>query len=223
MLLALVAVFAFSVVVASSASAATEAALWLVKGADVPAGGTTVNVETEPNKLLMLEDMEAGPSRLPTAVECEGNGLGLVLPNGLDEQNSAEPTKCILSTPGACETLEKVEAVHLPWLTRVVQISGSSPEEFQDEIYEGTGGNPGWLVECLSSGAIKIKVDDSCTSATGRTLLTNEVANEVVDAVFQPETANCTQGNSASGLVVGLVALHALVLNVLEVLAASLP
>jgi hypothetical protein len=222
LLVALTAMFALSVAVASSASAATEPALWLINGGDVPAGGVTVSIATEAGKKLLLEDMEPLLNK-PTAVECNGTGLGLLLPNGEDEQNSATPSGCVFETAGECVSTGPlvVAAVNLPWLTRVVQITGSNPEEFEDEIFAGTNGAPGWLTECTAV-ATGTKVDDTCTTAAGRTLLKNE-ANGEVDALFEPINALCTSANKSSGLVEGLVLIARFINGALEPVAASLP
>ncbi len=221
-LLALVAVFALSVVAASSAFAATEAALWLVSGAEVPAAGVPTNLEVVSTKKLVLEDMEAGPLKQATSVECGGTGTGNVLPEGLDEQLTATPEGCVRKTDGACETLESVAAVNLPWKTEVLQVTGSSPELFEDALVSGTGGNPGWLVECET---LLGKKNDVCTTNAGKTPLVNESSGEVL-GTFETrsgEEASCTEGTSKSGLVSGQVLAHALVSGVLETLAASLP
>jgi len=221
LMLAVVAMFAFSAVVASAASAEELLPLWLVMGEDVPAGGVTVDV-TVSGKLL-LEDMSATGGAVD--VECEGNGLGLLLPEGLDEQNSANAENCKLgTTKGQCSEVLKVEAVDLPWLTQLVQVGTA----FEDNLFEGKSATekPGWLVLCLT---VLGEVDDTCTTNEGKTLLTNnettgEVESEFAESAAESEWAGCTQPKTTkSGLVVGLVLLHVLLPgNELMTLAASL-
>jgi hypothetical protein len=223
LLVALTAMFALIVVAVSGASAATEPALWLINGGDVPAAGVTVSIATEAGKPLLLEDMEPILNK-PTAILCSVDSLGLLLPNGEDEQNSVIVLTCSFETAGECISTDPVlfESVHLPWLTRVVQITGSNPEEFEDELFAGTNGAPGWLIECTSV-ATGTKIDDTCTTTAGRTLLLNE-ANGEVDALFNtPISATCTSANRSSGLVEGLVLIARFINGALEPVAASLP
>ncbi len=220
-MIALIAVFAFSVVAVSSAFAATEAALWLVKAEEVPAAGVSIDLEVVSTHKLVLEDMEAGPLKQATSVECGGTGTGLVLPEGLDEQLTFTPEGCVRKTGGACETLESIEAVNLPWKTEVLQVTGSSPELFEDAIVSGTGGNPGWLIECET---LLGKKDDTCTTDTSKIPLVNESSGEVLGTFENRagEEASCTEGTSKSGLVTGEFWLHALI-GVSVTLAVSLP
>lgn len=196
--LALVSVFAFCAFAASSASAHE----WLVNGAAVPAGGVTVDSEGT----LLLEDMSGLAKE--AAVVCLGTGLGLVLPAGKDEQNSITVGTCRVEKP--CATFEKAAAVNLPWTTELLEpVAGGG---HTDAILTGTGGNPGWLVECNEGGIIG-KVDDTCTTTKGEPLANNENGN--VDIEFmangpKSEFANCTIGGAEVGLVEGLVTLEAL-------------
>jgi hypothetical protein len=148
-------------------------------------------------------------------VLCEGSGTGLVLPAGKDEQLTATCTNPLVDA-GTCGS-PKVEAVHLKWLTQLLE-----PEVgvFVDDITTGTGGNPGWLVECTVLG---VKIDDECTTAGGSTLVTNE-ANGTVDVEFMEEQteAFCSFPKTEKGLVVGLIILEALEGGVLVPLAVSL-
>jgi hypothetical protein len=254
LMLALAAVFAFSAVTTSLASAATKFELlcvfdegstitpkyeteatclagtpvdesgnwhlgfeWLVNGNAVPATGVTVDVTTTN---LVLEDMQAGPLKQATSVLCEGTGLGLLLPGGLDEQNSANPEKCVRVTDGACEKLESVLAVNLPWLTELLPFGEN---EAKDMLYLGTGGEPGWAVECETALG---KKTDTCTTDNGQTLLSQEgeeLNAEFLKEVEKSEEATCTEGSpkAEAGLVEGLVLLMALESGVLVPLTLS--
>jgi hypothetical protein len=219
-MLSLVSIFAFSAVVASAASAEELSPLWLVNGSPVPAGGVTVDVEVGPS-LLLLEDMQSGPLKQATSVECEGTGLGLLLPGGLDEQNSATPEKCVRETDGACETLESVKAVNLPWLTELLS---TETNETEDNITAGTGGEPGWAVECETALG---KKTDTCTTDQGKTLLSQEgeeINAEFLKEVEKTEEATCTEGSpkTEAGLITGLILLMALESGALVPVSAGL-
>jgi hypothetical protein len=254
LMLSLVAVFAFSAVTASMASA-TEFELlcvedltssvkpkfltettclagtpvneegawflgfeWLVKGNVVPAAGVTVDITTTD---IVLNDMSAGPLKQNTSVLCEGTGLGLLLPGGLDEQNSFNPEKCVRVVDGACSTLLTFEEVNLPWLTELLPV-GTTENEAQDMIYAGTGGNPGWAVICETALGTKT---DTCTTNQGTTLLSpegEEINAEFLESAAESEWAECSEASpKLNGLVVGLVLLHALELGVLVPLTIS--
>jgi hypothetical protein len=192
---------------------------WLVNSVAVPAGGLTVDATTTK---LLLEDMQAGPLKQATDVECEGTGIGLLLPGGLDEQNSANPVNCKRgASTGACTELLTVAPVNLPWLTELFPISET---EAEDALYEGTGGNPGWAVTCLN--ALGGTSTDTCTTNKGTTLLTQEgeeIDSEFMESAPLANAAECTEGSpkAEAGLTNGLVLLHALVNEVLAPLTIS--
>jgi hypothetical protein len=214
--LALVAAFAFSAVTASGALALKW--LWLFEGKDVT---SAITIDSVVLGKLLLEDMKAGPLKQASDIECEGTGEGTVLPEGLDEQTTALPTNCVIKS-GPCTSLDKVEAVHLPWSTELLG-AGTEESEALDDIPVGNGGNPGWLVECETALG---KKDDTCTTAAGKTLVENESSGEVNvifdETVEEAEEASCTEGEAHSGLVVGNITLHALLAGVLIPLSISL-
>src|SRR5580693_1058210 len=136
LIFAVVAISALSVVLTSAGSAEELLTLWLVMGMDLPAG---VPVDIPNTRALLLEDTEAIGGAVD--VECGGAGTGEILPEGLDEETSYTPEKCVIgSSKGACTSLVEVKAVNLPWLTELLQPS----TVFEDDLVEGTGGNPGW-------------------------------------------------------------------------------
>jgi len=198
--LALVAVFAFSAASAVSASAAE----WLVESkALTGTESAEVTDEQEAGTTLLLEDMEAGPLKQGTDVLCEGSGKGLLLAGGLDEQLTAVASNCVNGSPkGACNNVEKVEAVNLPWKTELLSTT-------EDAITAGTGGNPGWLVECNTALG---KKDDTCTTNAGKVLVESTedglIHIEFMETVLEAEQASCTEGKAHSGLVSGLLYLH---------------
>lgn len=199
---------------------------WLVSGAVVPAGGVTVDVgTTDPSggtHFILLEDMAAGPLKQATDIECEGTGLGLLLPEGLDEQNSIKPENCKRGTPtGACSALDAVRPVNLPWTTALIPVSGSETEA-EDNPISGTGGNPGWAVECETALG---KKTDTCTTNLGKTLATQEgeeIKSNFPETAAESEWAECTEGSpKLNGLVVGNIYIKALVSGVLVPLTIS--
>lgn len=187
--LTLVAVLAFSVAAVASASAME----WLVKGAAV-AGAVAVDSSTEAGNLLLLEDTGTGVDVL-----CEGTDSGSVNTAGKDEETVVTPSNCVVDTGAAtCVKLLSVKAVNLPWTTQL-------EAGIRDKITKGTGGKPGWAVEC--EGPFKIKVTDTCVTETGSTAMANE-ANGTVDATFDVHAGNeaeCSVGGAKTGLVIGLV------------------
>jgi len=197
---------------------------WLVNSVVVPAGGITVDTTIAGTgtlaKLILLEDMSAGPLKQPTSVTCEGSGLGLLLPGGLDEVNSAVPVNCTRETNGACSTLDSVKPVNLPWLTELLPFKTN---EAIDDLYEGTGGNPGWAVECETALG---KKTDTCTTNKGHTLISStaeeELGAEFLETAEEPEWAECSEGSpKLNGLVVGTLQSMALISGVLVPLTIS--
>jgi hypothetical protein len=181
---------------------------WLVNGNAVPATGATVDITTTN---LVLEDMQAGPLKQATSILCEGTGLGLLLPGGLDEQDSMALEKCVRVTDGACETLDSAKFTNLPWLTELLPF-GTEENEAKDMLYAGTGGNPGWAIECETALG---KQTDTCTTADGQTLMSQEgeeLNAEFPEKIENLEAAECAQAvpKAEAGLVFGLVLLMAL-------------
>jgi hypothetical protein len=179
--LALVAMFAFAAVAAGSASA-TE---WLVSGAAAPAGSATTSTGS-----IELEDMTLGASVKCTTTTDEGTvGAGAA-----DTVTKVTFAGC--TSPKGCTSVDNVEAIHLPWTTTA---SGTAPS-FKDTISEkGTGGAPGYLIECVSAGLL---LDDSCTKATANVEVKNLTSS--VEALFNTEEeAKCSLGGEKAGLVHG--------------------
>jgi hypothetical protein len=253
LMLSLIAMFAFSAIVASLASATTYELLcvsdekstimpkyeteakclagtpvdesgnwhlgfeWLVNGSAVPSTGVTVDITTTK---LLLEDMQAGPLKQATDILCEGTGLGLLLPEGQGTQNSTKQNCKRGSPTGACSTLDTVEAVHLPWLTFVYASTVTTPE---NAIYEGTGGKPGWLVECETALG---KKNDECITNNGKADLEEESGDlnvEFLETAVKEEWAECSEGSpkAEAGLVVGLIHVEALQENTLAPITFS--
>jgi len=203
--LALCAMMALSAFAATSALAA-ETASWLVEGVQVTLTNGPFHAEIlAEGKLLLLEDMKAPGT---PDIECEPVGLGMLYPNGEDTQETGECLNPIDKKATCAAGSIKVEALNLPWLTQLLE---PTLGVFVDDLTAGTGGNPGWLIECTVLG---LKVTDECTTANGKTNIEN-LADGLVKVVFpeivEPiEQANCTLGGVEQGLVVGEFFLHVL-------------
>ncbi|HEY5194649.1 MAG TPA: hypothetical protein VIJ39_12355 [Solirubrobacteraceae bacterium] len=197
---AVFAVFAFGAV-AASASFGAEVPQWLVSGATI-ALGTEVKttLEMEAGNLLLVEDMKA-----PGAPDilCEvTKATGVLLSNGADKQTTGECIKPV-DDKKVCTEIS-VKPVHLPWTTQLLSTS-------EDGITAGTGGLPGWEVKCTVLG---IPVTDICETAGGKTLLST-TEDGLIDVEFMEtetaaEEAVCSLNKEKSGLVFGLLFLHAL-------------
>jgi hypothetical protein len=165
--MALVAVFAFSAVVAGSASAeVTLLAEWLVKGTGVAAGASFES--------LTGEKLVVGHLSL-AEVECLGFFDGLVQANGLGVVESVLNIAgelvsgtslsglALVCTPLAtCEKTADLELwpVNLPWLTVTYLMAN---ESFLTLFYKENGLQPGFTVKCL---VLSIEIDETCTGET---------------------------------------------------------
>jgi hypothetical protein len=208
--LAVVAVFAFSVIAAASASAATE---WLLEGAAIPSPGDTVETTGE----LLLEDTGTG-----TQIECSGKFDGTVGPGATDKiekilnlagveetsnENLAKVTKpaidCKVEAAGLCNVtvgaLIWVFPLHLPWKTELLLPEATL---WVDDIVSGTGGEPGYEVSCSTIIGVQT---DVCEGKPG-SIETNVTGG--VEGVFEEaETFNprgtCSIGGAKTALTVG--------------------
>jgi len=145
---------------------------------------------------IKLEDMEAtGGASL---IECEGNQEGTVGPGVEDEVTKITATSCVIVS-GSCENEATAKAVNLPWKTELAEEGGV----VYDKIISGTGGEPGWKVECKVLGIFKVQ--DTCEgTAKTRSL---DIHNGVL-VHFEPplqKPAKCSLSGKESGLVTGLV------------------
>jgi hypothetical protein len=158
---------------------------WLIGGV-----AATTSVAVDSSDLLELEDMGTG-----VKISCEGTDEGTVGSEGKDEETGDTETllSCLVLAGSTCIKILAVKAVNLPWKTVV--------SEGRDFAYEGTGGAPGWLVECET---ILGKVDDTCTTTEGSTALKN-LENGTVETLYDGQSgeANCTVGGAKTGLLSG--------------------
>jgi hypothetical protein len=219
--LTLFAVFAFSVVAVSSASAFSEleslAAQFLSGGNPIAVGAKlptdTTNTGTT---LLLLEDMSAPGGAVD--VECSGlfegeiNGPedGLITKVvGLPTPQSSDILCPFGTNKGLCTGVEGttealVEAVNLPWLVTpllVVDLEGHN--FFWLMIEADEHGEPGYLVECKVGLG---NIDDTCTGAVNAEAVNTGTGIEgtfkELDEQITPPGL-CTQSNARSGLLAG--------------------
>jgi len=165
-------------------------------------------------------------------VECKGKDLGWVanLKNiaeaGEDGTFAITSIECafVSGKNGSCEATGLVRAnpVHLPWGTKLIERNGA----VRDLIIGGTGGGPGWNVECTVGGIIKIsdvcEAESENTTAVraNRTALTVEF--EFDKATLEEQHAKCSLSKENSGTVQGILSIKLRTLHALWILAPAL-
>jgi|ERR1700722_2916997 len=181
--LALVAMFALSAFVASSAFGASE---WLNNGAAI-----TAAIKVASKGKLKLSDSKGGLFGEKVEIECEGTDEGTVGPGTADTVTKITATKCVRIT-GICPETITATALHLPWKTTLLLVE----EKWRDDIENSGAGAPGWNVVCSGT------VEDECTAETS-TELKNVTGG--VEAIFDAKSAkaNCTRGGTGAGTVLG--------------------
>ncbi len=161
---------------------------WLIAGKSVSTATAVKSSGT-----LVLTDLGAG-----TSIECTVKDEGKVGPGPSDEV-TATSTSCgfVSGKAGSCEAGKPVtaKALRLPWKTELMPIN----ESIHDEV-SGTGGNPGWDVECTVLGVFKTQ--DECTSPNAEPQMSNVTGG--VDTTFEAsEKYSCSVGGENAGMVVG--------------------
>jgi hypothetical protein len=209
--IAFAAIFAFSMVSASGASALS---LWdqCTKTAPTLEFSTS---DCEPTALGTTWGWEAITAKEPTetslttlvlssngtTIECEGFSEGTVGAGGADETTKllndakteevteAKPVECKLITAGLCTAPVLAGPTGLPWLTL---LTGSN------DLLEGTS-SPGWAIKCNNG------VSNTCTRADSLLTVENLLSELEVDLGFKKlEEAACTIGK---GTVEGTVSI----------------
>lgn len=214
--LALVAMFAFGVVAASSASA-EEPSWGLCEKLTEPTGLYTqawcdVHSATQEGEFefklthvallvnshgtLTLEDTKAtgGPSK----IECKGIDHGTVGPLALDLLDLVEAKECKKLT-GACnQGTVFAKALNLPWHTLLLYVGNEIRDDLTSELANKL---PGYTVECGAT-IFELHVEDECTGDTSTGIL---AVSGGVDATFDSNSpnANCTIGGAGTGVVRG--------------------
>jgi hypothetical protein len=211
-LLMLLAVLASSAALVATASATTlSGEQWLFNGEAVKA---TLNTEIEIE--LLLEDTNA--SGVKAAAQCSMIQTGSVKPTGEGEAkeilNLAKEAISLTSLSGAslsctnetnCASA-KVWAVNLPWQVYLGVEEVLEKLSFTIADLSGSGGNPGWYVECTVIG---IKVSDECTNAELESEAKNVAAG--VETIFstsqieelQMPLATCSISKETTGVIEG--------------------
>jgi hypothetical protein len=209
---ALVALFAIGVVVASSASAVTFllAGFLTTGGVSQPEGAISTTGE------LLLEDNKV-PLLGHATILCSGILHGLIL--GATEPSHIEILSVLSLGNVAINTTPLVEegllctnqancpeplvwAVHLPWLGELELVVDGTEEFFSVLILNSGAGNPGWEVNCMGAS-----LTDTCEAAEGIAKQTN-VAGGVEGEFSEAFTllaglplATCSLGGIGSGVV----------------------
>jgi hypothetical protein len=224
--LAFAAIFAFSMVSASGASALT---LWdqctktapkleFLSSDCLGAAGTVWGWE-EIKALLPVDSLIADVELinlgfLTIRILCEGSLDGSVGLNGEDQVTELLNTagEAITSTkPVTCTNLENCGGgasaypVNLPWSSQLVNTTAEDAEG--DLLGPGTGGNPGWHASCGGT-------PNECTKADTILLVENLTDELEVDLTFPGESetthlplASCTNGLESEALVKGTVSI----------------
>jgi hypothetical protein len=214
--MALVAVFAFSVVVAAVASAETATFLlaeWLVGGTAVAA-----NLPATVTGELLLEDTNALKAGIKADALCSGILVGTIGVNGaatITEALNLEDvgisltalsgTSIACTDDNDCESA-KAWAVNLPWTGTLELIEQTSFTGFAI-LLEKSGANPGWYVECTLLG---VKATDECNANTEGVAEAKNVAGGV-EGVFSEaftelaglKLALCSSSGEETGIVEG--------------------
>lgn len=192
--LALVAVFAFGVLAAASASAAvTLLAEWLIGNKGVTTL-TSVVIEGE----LLLEDTSN-----KAGITCSGKFIGSVGPSGEDEVTSVQSLTggAVSELGGAGGLVCKSETIcensatdviafprNLPWHT--LAYLEEATKLFRDLVFSA-----GYDVECLVLG---IKIVDECTATNASDELVNGATTVEAKGALTP-LGTCSIGGAATG------------------------
>lgn len=177
---------------------------------------------------LELEDMEPAAGGA-VDVKCSATDTGWVsnltskTEPGEDGVATVPTITCKFIKQGSCEAeskfVPKARPLHLPWGTKLKE----EGKEVRDVLVSGTGGKPGWLVECGVAGILKIQ--DECVAtaenATGTSNSNGSVIGEFEEKANSP-MAECSSAKKVSGLVHGNITNTLTSGNGLSILAPTL-
>ena len=213
--IALLALFAFGALTATSAMATTLLAEWLVTGAAV-----TTQLGVTSSGELLLEDTKV-PIIGKASVLCSGFFDGWVGPNSLDfisevlnlsgvaESNtplSGESLNCTAQTGCETSTTVLVWPVGFPAQTEVELIEQGTEKLFGDFITPNSGEIGYEITDCLVLG---IAMEDECLSPHAAAQLTLEGTTLLgkfslaFTTLVGLKEASCTQSKEESGVVEG--------------------
>jgi hypothetical protein len=209
--IAFAAIFAFSMIGASGASAAFT--LWdqctktaspleftesncITTGSSPTWGWEEIKAKTATDSLVTTLTLSSNG----TTIDCEGSSDGTVGPGAADETTKlltsagaeiteAAPVTCTLLAAGLCSAPVTAFPVGLPWLTL---LTGNN------DLLEGTT-SPGWKIHCGNG------ITNTCARADSLLTVENLLSALQVDLGFKTlEVASCTIG---TGTVEGTVSI----------------
>lgn len=175
-----VAVLALAAFVGVSSASAAQ---WLDNGGAI---GAAENTTATPNASgISLHHTVFGATVVITCTG--GSGSGTVGPGAADKVNTINVGTCT-TTSGTC-TSPVVTPQNLPWTTSLVSTT-------EDDITAGTGGNPGWKIQCTSPN-----VTITCLKATTATTVANVTGG--VNDTFTQTGSSTTCSDFSPGFVTG--------------------
>jgi len=189
--LALVALFAFSAMLATTASAAgTLLPEWLIKGVGVTTL-TSVIIEGE----LLLKD-----TGVSAGVKCSGKFIGSVGPSGEDEITSVQSLTGATITLAAplttcvkeenCGGTPSVAPEELPWHTLLYLVESTG--KYRDLTFHA-----GYSVTCTILG---IKVEDNCTTTNSSAEIVNPAGGAESIGEITPK-GTCSAGGAGTAFL----------------------
>ncbi len=187
---AMVAMFALSAVVASTASALG----WLDNGHPI---ASPILVLSKSTGSIKISDL--APFGGPIVLLCSRIGHGTIGPGDKGEIKELHLTGCSFEAgkTGECKTSPSPTFLwaHLPWATLLLTVGGVT-----HNMTESSGaGAPAWAFTCET---LTGTVTDECISSTMSPGIDGNFAD--VTALFEAsDTASCTLGNATSGMIVG--------------------
>jgi hypothetical protein len=164
---------------------------WLVGAAPIMEG---INVGIVSEGTLMFDD-ETDASLFECALLDKGTvasgGKGSITSITSPTEVVAAPCKLLNAGTHKCEEPTHVTALNLPWTTRLIEVGGVGRNRFTV-----TGGEPGWELDCLVFGGIKLV--DTCTAKEPNVGLKNLATT--VEQIFDTKTEKwkCTSGDTVS-------------------------
>jgi hypothetical protein len=202
------ALFAFSAILAASASAVvTLLAEWLVGGAAI-----TATLASKATGEILLEDTKVLGVKVD--ILCSAILDGSILTDGESEITevlsltgvlvtktplSGEPLSCEnKESCGAAGALALVYPLNLPWVDLLYsRENGQIWDDVTSEAAEKAAAGPGYEVECTILGT---KITDECTTASGLTEF--QVINNTAAELNGPAepNGNCTAGGAGAGI-----------------------
>jgi hypothetical protein len=173
--------------------------------------GKTITVKIAAISILLVDNKVPIVGKVKVKCANAGSvGEGLIEPGGKGKILKASYTSPSTNCSGEenCTTVLKVNGVHLPWVTNVIE----GPEgKFLTKIESGGSGEPGWEVECEVLGIAENDVCESSSSSESEQVrLVNEKSTTelLVLALFEETSkAHCSLSKEKTGEVKGTIAI----------------